>query len=290
MPEFTDRLLRCARDLCAADPDLLALIDGFAPMLVEPAAVTREIALDAFPSPREHQWDRARPIILEMIHAECGEDLSEALSYPAYMTARSRGRLLVTSADALTTRRINVVPVPLEEAESRDDWALMMTGCGNTDPIRNTAWLVRVVREEMTEPWTGFVITELFAFLRALLASEEYPSVPGYFTLADAFRAPTEPANAVALKVAISETRRHLLRRLFRGSALDAIPYGLVPHSEAILAYRELVAEDFDRKTGPPSHSAEADLRTTIVTEATIAQCVGIHMLPSVLAELLNSP
>lgn len=290
MPEFTERLLRCARDLCAKEPDLLALVDGYAPALVEPRASTQKIALDVYPAPRERQWDRDRVMILEMIRSECGEDLSDALSFHGYTTARTRGRLAVTSVESVMAGHINVVPVPLEEVEWRDDWALMMSSCGNTEPINETAWLVRFLREEMTGPWTGFSITELILFLHALIVSEEYPAAPGYFTLADAFRSAAEPANSVALKVATSESRRHLVRRLFPGGPLAEIPYGLVLHSEAILAYKELVLEDLACRTGLPANSAEADLRETIVTEAVIAQCVGIHMLPRVLAELLNSP
>ncbi len=290
MPEFTDRLLRCARELCAAEPDLRALVDAYAPLLVEPVATTREIALDVFPAPGERQWDRDRQLILEMIRAETGEDLSDALSYPSYLAARARGRLLVTTIDAVTTCRVNVVPVPLEEAESRDDWAFMMSGCGNAVPIRDTAWLIRVVREEMTDAWTGFALVEFLTFIHALILSEELPTPPGYRTLADAFRDTDDPTCALALKVAISETRRQLLLRLFPDGELRRIPYGLVPHSEAILAYKELALEDLARRTGPPSHAAEADLRETVLTEATIAQCVGIHMLPSVMAQLLNSP
>lgn len=290
MPEFTERLLRCAHDLCAADPDLCDLIDAYAPLVVEPRASTRNIALDAYPAPRERQWDRDRAMILEMIRAESGEDLSDVLTHPSYMAARARGRLLVTSIEAAMTRRINVVPVPLEEVESRDDWAFMMAGCGNTDPIRETAWLVRIVREPMSDPWTGFAFVEFLTFIHALNASEELPTPPGCMTIAHAFRTTNDPTSALALKVAISETRRQLLRRLFPGGELREIPYGLAPHSEAILAYKELVLEDLARRTGPPAHAAEADLRETIVTEVVIAQCVGIHMLPAVMGQLLNSP
>lgn len=291
MPEFTDRLLRCARDLCAHDPELTTLVDGYAQSFAEPAVVTRTIALSEYPSPAPPQWERDRMIILEMIHEECGEDLSGNLEYPAYMTARMRGRILVTSVTGgVGVGCINVVPIPLEEVESRDDLAFMLFSCGNNARMCDATWLVRIVRERMTDAWTGFALTSSIAFVHALITDDAAARTPGYLSAADAFRDAPNPTCRLALKAMTSETSRLLIAHLFPDNSLNAIPYGLVHNDEAILAYKELALTDLAQRIGLPSHAAEAYLRDLIVGEATIAQCVGIRRLPTVLAHLLNSP
>lgn len=289
MNEFIDRLVRCADQMCKRDERLRPLVDAFCPWLHLPAVHTHVVDVSMFPVAMERRFERDRPYILNRIERETGCDVSEELSYPVYVAARARGRYLCTKpAFGVCRKHINIIPAPSEEVLIHAEWAIGLTVCGDLEPMKEATWVARVVREPMNDLWTGFAMIELFMFIHTLIASDELTAPEGYTPIADAFRARENRGSQVCLKVAHSEMRRTLFRNMFPESPLCAIPYGMVIDADAITAYKDLVVESLSRSIGPPTHRLESEHRETFAYEVTIAQCVGMHLLPHTINNLLD--
>ncbi len=291
MSEYIDRLVRMANEICSRDERLRDLVDEYGTCLVEPRTQTHSVDLSTYPIAQEHRFERDRPYIIDRVFHETGCDVSDRLTYPVYVGARARGRYLVTHPhEGVVGCRVNILAVPKAEIVTNNQWAFGVAVCGEMNPMRKATWVVRIVREPMNDLWTGFSMVDLYLFVHTLVTSDEMPALEGHFTIADAFRSRSDRGSQLGLKVATTELRRCLFLNLFPDTELSNIPYGMVIDADAIMAYKDLVFRDLERMIGPSNHRVESEHRHTVTTEVTVAQCVGIHVLPHMLSQILEDP
>ncbi len=288
MSAYVDRLVRLANAICSRDERLRELVDQYGQRLTEPRTQTQLVDLSTYPIAQEHRFERDRPYIIDRLFHETGCDVTDSLTYPVYVGARARGRYLVTHPiEGVVRCRVNILPVPKTELVTNNEWALGVAVCGELNPMRKATWIVRIVQEPMSDLWTGFSMIDLYLFVHTLVQSDEMLVPEGHYSIADAFRSRSDRGCQLGLKVAITELRRNLFLNIFSETELSRIPYGMVIDADAIMAYKDLVFRDLERFIGVSHHRVESEHRHTIVTEVTIAQCVGLHLLPHTLNEIL---